>query len=148
MRSRAFVNSNELLCRFGGATLDDDDEESDRGVAPVRFVSSSELECIVPRASGGQPGTVALAVSLNGGAGFDGGDSSSVPGALAFEYVASIAVSSLARCRAPRAARRSDERRHRASNLRRGFALSPELSALFGDTVRGDAAVAIAARAS
>ena len=38
-----------------------------------------------------------------GGADFDDGDSSSAPGALAFEYVASIAVSSLA----PRAARRA-----------------------------------------
>jgi hypothetical protein len=63
---RAFVN-------FGGATLDD--EEPDRGV---------------------RPGAVVLAVSLNGGAGFDGGDSTGVPGALAFEYIVSIAVSSLA----------------------------------------------------
>ena len=74
IRSRTFVDSDELLCRFGGATLDDDDEP-DRGV---------------------QPGAVALAISLNGGADFGGGDSSGVPGVLAFEYVASIAVSSLA----------------------------------------------------
>ena len=107
MRSRAFVDSDELLCRFGDATLDDDEEEPDRGVTPARFASFSELECIVPRASGGRPGAVALAVSLNGGAGFDGGDSSGVPGALAFEYVASIAVSSLA----PRAERRTPARR-------------------------------------
>ena len=39
---------DELLCRFGGATLDDDDEP-DRGV---------------------QPGAIALAVSLNGGESF------------------------------------------------------------------------------
>ena len=39
---------------------------------------------------------VALAVSFDGGADFDGGDSSGVPGMLAFEYVASIVVSSLA----------------------------------------------------
>ena len=111
MRSRAFVDSDELLCRFGGATLDDDDEESDRGVTSARFVSSSELECIVPRASGGRPGAVALAVLLNGGTGFDGGDSSSVPGALAFEYVESIVMSSLA----PRAERRAPARRAAAS---------------------------------
>ena len=57
------------------SSLDDDDEEPDRGV---------------------RPGAVALAVSLNGGADFDGGDSSGVPGELAFEYVASITVLSLA----------------------------------------------------
>ena len=64
-------DSDELLCRFGGATLDDNDEP-DRGV---------------------RPGAVALAVSLNGCADFGGGDNSGVPGALVFEYVASIAVS-------------------------------------------------------
>ena len=79
-----------------GAAASDDDKESDRGVVPACFVSSAELECIVPHASCGRPGAVALAVSLNGGADFDGGDSSGVPGVLAFEYVASIAVSSLA----------------------------------------------------
>jgi len=57
------------------SSLDDDGEEPDCGV---------------------RPGAVALAVSFNGGADFDGGDNSGVPGALVFEYVASIAVSSLA----------------------------------------------------
>ena len=61
----------------------------------------------MPRASGGQPGEVALAVSLNGGAGFDGGGSSGVLGALAFEFAASIAVSSLV----PRAPRRAPAQR-------------------------------------
>jgi hypothetical protein len=57
------------------SSLDDDGEEPNRGV---------------------RPGAVAFAVSFNGGADFDGGDNSGVPGALVFEYVASIAVSSLA----------------------------------------------------
>ena len=95
VHGRAFVDSDELPCRFDGAMLDAD-KESDRGVVPTCFVSSTELECIVPRAPGGRPGAVALAVSLNSGADFDGGDSSSVPGALVFEYVTSIAKSSLA----------------------------------------------------
>ena len=68
MHSHAFVDSDEMLFRFGGATIDDGDKKSDRGVAPASFVSSSELECIVPRVPGGRPGAVALAVSLNGGA--------------------------------------------------------------------------------
>ena len=73
---------------------------------------------------------------------YNGGDSSSVPGALAFEYVARSVVSSLA----PRATRRPDERRPRAPRLRRGSALSPELSGLFEGTASGDAAAAICCR--
>ena len=96
LSSRAGAASGGTVAAVCGRAFVDDDKESDRGVVPACFVSSAELECIVPRASCGRPGAVALAVSLNGGADFDGGDSSSVPGALAFEYVASIAVSLLA----------------------------------------------------
>jgi len=96
LSSRAGAASGGTVAAVCGRAFVDDDKESDRGVVPACFVSSAELECIVPRASCGRPDAVALAVSLNGGADFDGGDSSGVPGVLAFEYVASIAVSSLA----------------------------------------------------
>ena len=96
LSSRAGAASGGTVAAVRGRAFVDDDKESDRGVVPACFVSSAELECIVPRASCGRPDAVALAVSLNGGADFDGGDSSGVPGVLAFEYVASIAVSSLA----------------------------------------------------
>ena len=96
LSSRAGAASGGTVAAVRGCEFVDDDKESDRGVVPACFVSSAELECIVPRASCGRPDAVALAVSLNGGADFDGGDSSGVPGVLAFEYVASIAVSSLA----------------------------------------------------
>ena len=96
LSSRAGAASGGTVAAVRGRAFVDDDKGSDRGVVPACFVSSAELECIVPRASCGRPDAVALAVSLNGGADFDGGDSSGVPGVLAFEYVASIAVSSLA----------------------------------------------------
>jgi len=54
VHSHAFVDSDEMLCRFGGATIGDGDEKSGRGVAPASFVSSSELECIVPRPAAGR----------------------------------------------------------------------------------------------
>ena len=96
LSSRVGAASGGTVAAVRGRAFVDDNKESDRGVVPACFVSSAELECIVPRASCGRPDAVALAVSLNGGADFDGGDSSGVPGVLAFEYVASIAVSSLA----------------------------------------------------
>ena len=51
----ALVDSDELLlCRFGPANVDDDDDDdapADRNAAPVRIVSSAELECVAPRAA-------------------------------------------------------------------------------------------------
>jgi hypothetical protein len=143
LSSRAGAASGGTVAAVCGRAFVDDDKESDRGVVPACFVSSAELECIVPRASCGRPGAVALAVSLNGGADFDGGDSSSVPGARR----ARVRVHREHRCVVARAARRPDER-HRAPRLRRGFALSPELSCLFGGTASGGTASGDAAAAT
>ena len=143
LSSRAGAASGGTVAAVRGGAFVDDDKESDRGVVPACFVSSAELECIVPRASCGRPGAVALAVSLNGGADFDGGDSSSVPGARC----ARVRVHREHRCVVARAVRRPDERHH-APRLRRGFALSPELSCLFGGTASGDAAAATVVGAS
>ena len=144
LSSRAGAASGGTVAAVRGRAFVDDDKESDRGVVPACFVSSAELECIVPRASCGRPGAVALAVSLNGGADFDGGDSSSMPGARRARVrvrrehrrvVARAARRAPARRAAPRSAssaklralartlvpvRRHRERRHRERRRRRG----------------------------
>ena len=75
MSGAGFLLSGELQCRFGDVLLVD-----------ASYVSATVLRCLAPA---GRPGSVALAVTLNGGAGYST-YSTSEPALYTYKATASL----------------------------------------------------------